>query len=311
MKIFLDNCINHIALKRMLPLWQKWGVKYSTTPKGCDVQLSFIKISTKTELPLVVRIDGIYYDSATNYKKRNERISEAHSKADAVIYQSHFCRGMVERYLTPRKGSSLAKVIYNGIEKNWCGQRKQNTGFNILTVSSWRRHKRLKEIIELFQAFRIMNGPSSLMVVGDLIENKKQNLNDIYFYGTLDIDSDEMKYLYRQADVFLHLSKKDCSPNVVIEAIGAGIPVITTTACGGASEMCYMTTGCMSAIESQMPDPCKHYSDKYNILPHTTKQEMLELLKTVYNTRHRVNQPEELSIGFMARRYMEILRAVV
>ncbi|GAH23256.1 unnamed protein product, partial [marine sediment metagenome] len=45
MRVFLDNCIRHISIQRMLPHWFKMGVEWSMKPDGCDVQLSLIRIS--------------------------------------------------------------------------------------------------------------------------------------------------------------------------------------------------------------------------------------------------------------------------
>ena len=78
-----------------------------------------------------------------------------------------------------------------------------------------------------------------------------------------------MKDVFRLSDVSIQLSKKDSCPNSVVETIGAGIPTITTNTCGGATEMCNLTAGCMVVDGDGLyedTEPCKPYSDSYNIV---------------------------------------------
>ena len=315
MNIFLDNCINHIAVQRMLPHWRGRDSFWYDDPGSsskCDVQLSLINIKAETDLPVVLRLDGIYYDLATEYNSRNIRISESHSKADAVIYQCNYCRGMCEKYLASRKKGAYLAVIYNGIDKEWCGIPESHPEMNIIVLAHWRRHKRLEEIIKVFKRVCDMNNKNiKLFIVGKLLDNKEVCHPAIKYYYHIDYDNKLLAFLFKRADLSIHLSMKDCSPNSVVEAIGAGVPVITTSACGGAAEMCNMVRGCYVAYELEKPDPCPHYTDVYNILEQQTEDELVMLLNGLLRKKRRVKQPEILSAEYMADEYLKVFRSVI
>lgn len=316
MKIFLDNCINHIAIQRMLPHWKVLGYKWSEDPNNCVVQLSCIKVYRKTDLPLVFRVDGVYYDRATDYRKRNEKLNVGHSTADAVIYQSNFGMRMCEKYLTPRKGysggRSLAYIIYNGIDWEWCGQHITDGLFNIIIAARWRRHKRLIEILKIFEMYKPLNPDARLHVIGDTSNNKIVHDPDIFYYGHLDYK--QMKPIFAKGDVSIHLSKKDCCPNTVVESIGVGMPVITTTACGGAVELCKMTAGCAlvtSKHEKESVESCYHYSDEYNTVHYDVETIIIKALHTMYRMDIRAIQPKELEAQYMANKYIKVMEEVL
>ena len=310
MNIFLDGCKNHIAIQRMLPHWRGRDVLWYEDPSKCDVQLSLIRIKTETALPTVLRLDGIYYDLNTNYIKRNLKICTSHSKADAVIYQSEYCKGMCEKYLSARKEDANSFVIYNGINKEWCGRHNLHSGINIIVVAHWRRHKRLKEIIDVFKEVWRDNKEIRLLVIGDLADNKEVTHPGIKYYHHINYDTTLFANLFTISDLSIHLSMKDCSPNSVVEAIGAGIPVITTSACGGATEMCNMVKGCYAVYERERSDPCPHYTNVYNMLEYETKKELIALLNELVRKKQRVKQPKELSAEYMADKYLRVFRGV-
>jgi len=311
-RIFLEhNCVGHVVIRRMTPVWEKAGHVLRKKPKGCDVQLSFIRINEKkTNLPTVVRIDGVYYDLDVKYDDRNQTIATAHSRADGVIYQSRLARTMSSIYLKPRKAGSISGIIHNGIAENWCGEHVRHKGFNIVVSAKWRRHKRLAETIAVFLKCLPSMPGAMLHIFGLLYDNKKIEHRSIRYYGMVGRKS-LMKNVFARSDLFIHLSKKDCCPNAVVEAIGAGIPVVTTNACGGAAEMCGMTPGCIVCeSEKESYDPCRPYQDDYNRLSKGLKRELTRAILQVYEDRRRVKQPRVLNIEHMAGRYMEMMKSV-
>jgi len=311
-RIYMDNGSNHIVTRRMIPYW---GVKgsYISDIKNANIQLSYVHFSQITKLPKIVRIDGIYYDSETNYKSRNHIISQAHSIADGIIYQSNFSSIMVPHYLEKRKESSKIKVIYNGIDRDWVGNHIENPkNFNIVVSAIWRRHKRLNEIIKIFLEF-VKTHNAILHVLGSLDrESNVYSHPKICYYKH--VDYNKMKSIFTRANVSLHLSKRDSCPNTVIETIGAGIPVITTNACGGATDMIKMTDGCIICngdADYKDIDPVPHYQDGYNKLPEKTFNEILIALENIYKDRRRVILPEKLTAKYMAEEYLNFIGEVL
>ncbi len=307
MKIFTDS--NHIIIHRIQPYLAKMGCRFYPQPAGCDVYLAFVHIKS-TNLPTVLRLDGIYYDSDTDYNSRNAGISQAHKLADAVIYQSHFSRSMCEKYLSPRKKEAKPFVIHNGIDNGWCGKFVEHEGTNIIVTAKWRRHKRLQETIQLFLQHHKKYPHSHLHIFGLLHNNIPIKHSNIHYYGH--VDRKDFMVHHSMADFTIHLSKKDACPNSVVEAIGAGIPVITTDACGGSTEMCEMTKGCIVCDgDTNSIEPCKPYTDTYNILPKALENNLLDAMQRIENNKYRVELPKELSAEYVAEKYFEVFRSII
>jgi len=114
MKIFVEGS-KRSAIARLFPAWKKLGHQIVETPQKADVQLAVIRIRNKTGLPVVLRLDGVYYDMGRNYKQSNSSIGKSHHKADAVIYQSECSKAMCERYLAKRT-TDIFQVVHNGID---------------------------------------------------------------------------------------------------------------------------------------------------------------------------------------------------
>lgn len=306
MKIFLDCNWKHIMIRRMEPIWNKMGYFLSDSSKGCDVQLSVIKINQQVGLPIVLRLDGVYYDLDTDYRELNRGISRAHSAADAVIYQSEYGKRLCEEHLYPRKKGATYNIIPNGIKKGWAEKVECDCRMNIVVAAKWRRHKRLKEIIELFLDFSGGVSDVYLHIIGDLCENKVKKHPKIVYYGELTYG--EMIEVYSIADLHIHLSKRDNCPNTVIEAMGAGVPVITTNLCGGATEACAQYPGGVVCYEGEPTyHPVHCYQDKWNILSKEIKKELLGVMTRFYHNPWKGELPEKYNIEHLARKYIEVL----
>lgn len=313
MKILLDNYDGHVTLQRMLPYWIKMGHNVTTNKNDkCDIQLSNVRIGITSNLPKVLRIDSIYYDSATDYNTRNNAISIGHSVADGIIYQSNYSRMLIERLLKPRKSKAHFSVIYNGIDKDWAKSFVEHDGINITITGKHRRHKRLKEIIELFVEYNKRYTNSKLHIYGILHDNKEIKHKDIIYYGQ--VDRTKMISIFRQTDFTLHLSKRDSCPNSVVEYIGSGIPVITTDNCGGATEMCKMTDGC-AIIKNDGSyfdtNPVPHYTEQWNVLSDDVRKHLLGAMTQMTENKRRVVLPEQLTAEYQAKEYISLLEKVI
>lgn len=309
MKIFIDGGARN-SVKRMFGIWKKMGHTVTKKSNDADVQLSSIKIKKRSGLPIVLRLDGIYYDKSTGFNKRNKLISISHRDADAVIYQSYFSKTMCERYLLKRK-SNVFEIIHNGINtSDWISFNKHD-GINIVSCSKWRRHKRLQETVKLFCEYLHYFPNAKLHIIGPMMRGSRiiKHKNIIY-YGK--IKYDRMRKIYSKMDMFIHLSKKDSCPNSVVESIGAGIPVITTNACGGSTEMCQLTKDCIICNgDSNSTKPCFPYRDKYNVLPIVLKKNLIKAMCDISNDHRRVKLPDELNIKTTAERYINIMEKAI
>lgn len=308
MNIFLDNGEGHILIKRISS--HIAPNKFYTNPSGCNVQLSFVRMGWKGKIPVVGRIDGIIYDASTNWQARNEGISQMHQTADAIIYQSDYSRRLCESLLRKRNLHAKVAVIHNGIEPNWCGLPVEHEGINITVLGKHRRHKRLKEIIELFLMYHSNVTNSHLHIFGKLHDNVPVKHPNIHYYGM--VERERMFEVLRVTDFSLHLSKRDSCPNSVLECLSAGIPVITTNKCGGATEMCNLTPGCIVAngdFDNDMA-PEYPYRDSFNVITPELRINVLEAMMDMTINKRRVLLPPTLHSSYVADKYMEVLQSV-
>jgi len=311
MKIFLDRKKSgHIAIDRMIPHWKSNDHLVYNDPSGCDVQLCLVRVESMNKLPIALRIDGIYYDLDIDYENRNSSISTANSLADAVIYQSEYSKKLCDVFLRPRKKKCIPKVIYNGVDPGWCGVKKKHDGINIIVISKWRRLKRLKEIIDLFLEFVKQVPDSKLHILGKLHDNKPVKHNKIIYYGM--VERNVVGNILNISDFSLHLCKRDSCPNSVVETIGAKVPVITSNKCGGASEICFMTKGCIVCdgdIDNDF-QPDHPYREEYNVLTPELYNNILQSMIMISKDKREVDIPEQLTARYMADSYIDIMEKI-
>ena len=247
MNIFLDNVNvesstgpNHFANKLVKNLV---SIGYSFYQPGDipDLHLAFIESiygpliapSGKT-IPLIQRLDGIYFDPSNNYMAQNQNILKTYRSANGVVFQSNFSKELVTRYFGEHKNSV---VIHNGAdmgmikdihpyhienrekyEKIWC------------CASHWRPFKRLKENIRYFLEF---SGEKDLLLIaGETDEIVKDS--KIVYLGNLPVN--KLLAVYKAADAFIHLGRYDNCPNVVVDARACGCDIICSSV-GGTKEI--------------------------------------------------------------------------
>ena len=75
-----------------------------------DIQLSFIQ-QLCDAAPMVLRLDGIWFNLMHDWRAQNEPIRRAYDAAEAVIVQSEFDRRLVQHYFGARDDTY---VIHNG-----------------------------------------------------------------------------------------------------------------------------------------------------------------------------------------------------
>ena len=309
MNIFIYGGIRE-AVKRLIPVWESLGHRVTSNILKGDVQLAIIKIKAKTNFPTVLRLDGIYYDKGDDYMKRNASISKAHSKANAVIYQSFTSQRMCEKYLSKRQ-TNIYSVIHNGIDSSSWNNFKKHSGVNIVCCAKWRRPKRLPEIITVFDKFLKEVPDAKLHIIGQFLKGAKEIKHDnVIYHGK--VNYEKMKRIYSIADMHIHLCKKDSCPSTVLESIASGVPVITTNACGGATEMCLLTDGCIIVSgEKESLEPDYIYRDEYNKIPSKVIDGIVSAMLKIVNSKSRVIIPTKLGVEYVGKKYLEIMERVI
>jgi glycosyltransferase involved in cell wall biosynthesis len=293
-----------------MPYWKKLGVKITGNVNEANIHLANVRTARPHSKPIVQRLDGVYYDSDTHYKQRNNQIGMTHAFAAGVIYQSEYCKDAGEYYLKARKGPH--RVIYNGIEPGWAGEREPSKVPTIVVSAKWRRHKRLPEILKCFKGYKDIFPQAELLVMGDLRGSSRPDaVRGVKYLGH--ISHDAMREYFRGSWFSIHLSKRDACPNSTVEAIGAGVPVITTNACGGGMEMCEMTKGCIVVEgDAYTIKPVPHYRNEYNKLDKTVYYKLLKAMtELTEDGPQTVIPPEQLTVKYMAEQYVDFMKGLI
>lgn len=176
----------------------------------------------KTDKLIVYRSDGF----RDNYASISNNIGDMIQKqmlhlADYVIFQNHFCLNTSQREHIGYKNSNYS-IIFNGINQDMFQAKK----------IFWDKKKRLK----IFSASWSNNINKGHKIIAKVSEDKSI---DVTFCGRWpeSIDKKNVNILepkkqselaleYVKHDVFLHPAKYDPSPNVCLEAISSGLPII-------------------------------------------------------------------------------------
>lgn len=257
MKIYFDNVDfssqsgpNSFGL-RLANQFIKMGHEVVPYNSEYDVYMCFIepRMFPSPKATTVLRVDGIWF-SPKDFQQNNARIKDAYNKVDKVIIQSEFDRKMIEKYFGKRDN---VHVIHNGIDLNtkkdmlvhqdnyqqilWRESQERTKKYKKRFVCSanWHPQKRLQDNIRLFQQIRKQHPDSILTVLGS--GDIGTNLGDLFnvvFLGHL--HPNECLEIYQNSDYMIHLAWLDHCPNVVIQALSRGCPVICTDS-GGTKEI--------------------------------------------------------------------------
>tara|TARA_R110000824_G_scaffold25978_4_gene89930 strand:- start:13595 stop:14515 length:921 start_codon:yes stop_codon:yes gene_type:complete len=247
MNIFLDNVDvrsstgpNHFANKLVKNLTSLGHVFYQPGDIP-DLHLAFIESvygpltgpDGKT-IPLVQRLDGIYFDPTSNYMAENRKILNTYMAANGVIFQSNFSKELVTKYFGEHKNST---VIHNGADMDMIKNIspysiEHREGYQKIwcCASHWRPFKRLDENIRYFLEF---SGEKDLLLIAGKTEQVVKDSKIIYL-GNLSVD--KLLSVYKASDVLLHLGRYDNCPNVVVDARACGCDIVCSSV-GGTKEV--------------------------------------------------------------------------
>jgi len=210
-------------------------------PASSDVYFVFIADSVKKiqrlqrrGIKVIQRIDNIYFDTGNTLgdsRQLNEPLRQTYQQVDGVVFQSAYAEKMVSKRWGVKPNSI---VIPNGITVDHDFDRTDRN--LIVCSSSWRRHKRLKETLEVFNR---LDSSYRLRIFGDPDE-PVDGMDRVAFGKVPSFEA--VREIYRDATVFLHLAWLDCCPNSVVEALSLGIPVVCGNQ-GGTRELVETTNG--------------------------------------------------------------------
>lgn len=174
----------------------------------------------------IQRLDGIYFDSSTNYMFLNKNIIDTYNSSDGVIVQSEFSKKLIEKYFGPHPKSV---VINNGADYEYIDriQPLKNPVLEEFSevwscASHWRGWKRLSENIRYFLEFSPED--ACLIVAGNVSPEEQIEDPRIFYVGEL--KTEMLFMLFKASKKFIHLARYDSCPNVVIDARACGCQIV-------------------------------------------------------------------------------------
>lgn len=316
MKVFISNADDNIYvggksgfLKKLAFVLKKKGLSVSgDSSQKYDVSLGAISLPKVKAFKKILRLDGVYHNNKENFKSKNSSIKKNLQMADAVVYQSEFSKKICNTFLGKHKEEN---IIYNGNFLDFSPKKEIIDSYKrrFITVSKWRPHKRLKDIIE---SFIIMQDPQSCLYIGGDLSGSALTDKDMKIYSKisniifLGIISHEVLYDYLSvSDSFVHLCWFDNCPNSVVEAICKGLPVVTNNV-GGTHEIVRKSGGKVCEIDSPYNfKPCDLYSPPKIDRGEVAKGmiESVELKGTI--------KKDFLDINFIAEQYINFFEKVL
>lgn len=231
---------------------------YSFSPDS-DNNIAIIEGEYKEGKNNILRLDGLYLDGkSVSSDKRNETILSCYREFDSIVFQSEFCKDVYEAAAGPHKNST---IINNGAPYAFSpfGHSRHIENFEKVCIASasWRRHKRLEEMVEAFSSPKLKD--IGLLVLGgaSYMDSAKCPENVILLPS---VPPDHLPNIYRSADAMIHLAWLDWCPNTVVEGLCCGLPVLCSSN-GGTKEL-VKNNGVVIQIEKDyIPgDPASLYS---------------------------------------------------
>lgn len=265
-------------------------INYTNIQNNADVEFCLIQQVRHKIKPMVLRLDGIWFNSEQNYKEQNKLIEFSYRNADAVIFQSNFNKNLTESWFGEHKNSY---VIHNAADMKQIERANAAFWNNIFgkntevwsCASSWRPHKRLDENIKYFLEFAPNDAILAVAGKGSSSERLNNKFNErIKFLDELDYMS--LLSLYKRSSTFIHLAYLDHCPNVVVDAQAAGCNIICSSS-GGTFEIVEKGT---IVIENDWDfKPCDLYKppvlkfDNFNHLNMSKNRNIVNCAERYYN----------------------------
>lgn len=246
-------------------------------------------LQRKKRNKIVYRLDGARYKYNKTKSKMDTLQYKVCNMADFIIFQSEEC---LESFKALGFEGSNYKIIYNGVNQEL---------FNYQKKKFWDKTTKLK----IFSS----NWSSNINKGYETIANfSKSELVENYFVGNWNHDvnpmgvkingplkQEELANCYRSCDVFLHAAKDDPCPNVVLEAMSCGLPVIYHNS-GGTKEIA-------SKYGIKLPD-------KINV--HTIDETIKNMTRDYDGLVKNIKADhDKFSIKNVAEKYLETFKEVM
>ena len=196
-------------------------------------------LARRRRIPVVVNQDGVGYPgwAATRTDAVNEPLRRALLAADHVLYQSEFCKRSADEFLGEARGTW--EVLYNAVDTDRFAPppARQAGGPVLLLGGDQTQTYRLELGLRTFAA---LASDARLLVTGRIVGDPAPLLDELGVRDRVEFlgryAQRDASAIYGRAHVLLHTKVNDPCPNVVLEAMACGLPVVYP-ASGGTVEL--------------------------------------------------------------------------
>lgn len=207
---------------------------------GLPRDLGFLlSIARRRGAPVVLNQDGVGYPAWAGERagEVNRPLRQALLAADHVMYQTGFCKDDADHYLGEPRGSW--EILPNAVDCERFTPGPARAGNPVLLLAGNQTSPgRLPLALRTLGAVRATHPDARLLVTGELRDDDRRLLRDTA--GEVELvgpyTQASAPQLYRRAHVLLHTKVLDPCPNVVLEAMASGLPVVCP-ASGGTPEL--------------------------------------------------------------------------
>jgi len=279
-----------------------------------DIGLFAIKNKSFFKKPFVIRIGGIFFDKMNTicdtYSENNKIFNDI-DNSKGVIFISDFTKKLTLRFNPNMNKSHI--VINNSVplkQFSAFGNNKRkelgihDSDFVILVSGSWRRHKRLNEVIIFFEKLEKKIQNIKLLILGKVEKKNFKKNNNIFYAGN--IDPNKLPEWYRTGNLYLHLAWIDQNANTHVEATACGLPSICSNN-GGNPEI---IENCKSGIVSKIDEEYNfNLIDFYNPPPinyDILENDFMKIFNN-YNSFKNNISTKSIDIDFAAIKYLKFL----
>jgi len=219
-------------------------------------------------LPIIQRLDGIYYPSqhGSDYININLPIKKIYLEyASYIVFQSNYSKSQCFAMFGNIPENKYS-IIPNGVNKKiYYPSDSNNLNKNIQFVCTgiFRKPAMLEPIIKALDKLKDKYS-FTLNVVGVITDNTLTHyLNRSYIKCHGKKKPKEIADIFRSSDIYLHTQINDNCPNAVIEAISCGLPVVGFDS-GAMSELCFFSKDLLAYVSDNIFQEYKDFD--YNKL---------------------------------------------
>ncbi len=230
-----------------------------------------IELLRASRVPIVLNQNGVFYPAwyPVGWERENARMARVHELASHVFYQSEFCRRSAARFLGQRSGPG--EILYNAVDTSRFAPAPiaASRPFTFLVTGKIGPSTayRLTSSIAGFAAARANGLDVRLRIAGgiapDVLGAAHRLAEQLGVSHAIEFGGPyrraDAPAVYRAADAYLITKHNDPCPNVVLEALASGLPVLYS-ASGGAPELVGSEAGVGLAVpetfdETPVPSP--------------------------------------------------------